>query len=315
MNDPNMAMMQQMMGGGMCGGDAGKGKGKKGDQTVLGEYFGVIKSYNPEKGFGFVSCDALKDHEGDVYLHAKHIGNFQVGAEVKFQAYLHQGRLQGRDLQDATGQIPPQQGGMQALPPPPSQSPTEELGNFIGTIKSFNVDKGFGFIDSPDLKAQGYAMDAFLDKDFLAGFKAGDMVSFAAFLSGSKLRARELKDASGGMNAMNTMGGCMPGMGPPGGMGGDMGFMGSKGDFMGKGPSDMDMMMKGGMMKGKGKDDGLFSIKGKGKDEDMGLKGCKKDMGKGNFQKGSKGKWMEAAQNDYNNDDWSNPMKRSRTDW
>merc|ERR1719456_1551184 len=97
---------------------------------------------------------------------------------------------------------------MKALPPPAAPAPSEELGNFVGTIKSFNVDKGFGFIDSPDLKAQGYEMDAFLHKDFASGFNVGDMVSFAAFLQGSKLRARDLQDASGGMNAMNSMGGC-----------------------------------------------------------------------------------------------------------
>merc|ERR1719506_272133 len=83
----------------------------------------------------------------------------------------------------------------------------EELGNFVGTIKSFNMEKGFGFIDSPDLKAQGYEMDAFLHKDMLGGFNVGDMVSFAAYLKDSKLRARELSDASGGMNQMNAMNG------------------------------------------------------------------------------------------------------------
>merc|ERR1740138_632187 len=55
------------------------------DLQSLGEYYGVIKSYNPDKGFGFIACDALKqEHKGDVFLSAKHVGEFQVGAEVKF---------------------------------------------------------------------------------------------------------------------------------------------------------------------------------------------------------------------------------------
>jgi cold shock CspA family protein len=63
-----MMMQMQMMGADpmaaqqiACGGgDKGKGKGK-GNQVILGEFLGVIKSYNLEKGFGFIACDALKD--------------------------------------------------------------------------------------------------------------------------------------------------------------------------------------------------------------------------------------------------------------
>merc|ERR1719353_139214 len=31
------------------------------DLQSLGEYYGVIKSYNPDKGFGFIACDALRE--------------------------------------------------------------------------------------------------------------------------------------------------------------------------------------------------------------------------------------------------------------
>merc|ERR1712118_456232 len=55
----------------------------------LGEFMGVIKSYNPDKGFGFIACDALKEeHKDDVFLSQKHIGEFQAGAEDKFEAVL-----------------------------------------------------------------------------------------------------------------------------------------------------------------------------------------------------------------------------------
>lgn len=87
------------------------GKGGKPSEEGLGEFYGIIKSYNPEKGFGFIACDALKNqHEGDVYLNTRNIGDFKVGQEVKFHAFLHNGRLQGRDLQDATGRVGPQSG-------------------------------------------------------------------------------------------------------------------------------------------------------------------------------------------------------------
>ena len=64
---------------------AGKGSkdcsgGKsKGRDVVLGEFYGTIKNYNIEKGFGFVTCKALSGKgQGDVYLHKKHIREFQV---------------------------------------------------------------------------------------------------------------------------------------------------------------------------------------------------------------------------------------------
>jgi len=275
-------------------GAASKGVGKKGgpraDQEVLGEFFGIIKSYNPEKGFGFIACDALKErHNGDVYLHQRHVTDFQVGAEVKFQAYLHQGRLQGRDLQDATGQAPPQQG--QFKPVVQAASGGEELGNFVGTIRTYNIEKGFGFIESADLKAQGYEMDAFLHKDFIGGFNVGDMVSFSAYLKDSKLRARDLQAAGGGMGGMLSLppppmaGGVwgdspISGMSGPGGMMGgcamdigggcDMmkgkGMMGCFGDACGKGKMDM---MKGMMMPmGKGKMcDGMMGMDSFGGDD------------------------------------------------
>ncbi|CAE8731337.1 unnamed protein product, partial [Polarella glacialis] len=46
---------------------------QKGDQ-VLGTYVGQVKSFNVQKGFGFIQCQDLKQEgwSGDVYLHKKH---------------------------------------------------------------------------------------------------------------------------------------------------------------------------------------------------------------------------------------------------
>mmetsp|Transcript_9071 Transcript_9071/g.27960 ORF Transcript_9071/g.27960 Transcript_9071/m.27960 type:complete len:313 (+) Transcript_9071:3-941(+) len=89
---------------GKVGLQASAAPGNRGDQVVLGTYVGVIKSYNAIKGFGFITCQDLKNegHSGDVYLHQKHAQNspFNVGDTVSFTAYLHAGRLQGRDLTD-----------------------------------------------------------------------------------------------------------------------------------------------------------------------------------------------------------------------
>uniref|UniRef100_A0A7S1RHU0 CSD domain-containing protein n=1 Tax=Alexandrium catenella TaxID=2925 RepID=A0A7S1RHU0_ALECA len=95
---------------GRVGQQATAGSANRGDQVVFGSYVGVIKSYNAIKGFGFITCQELKNegHSGDVYLHQKHAQNspFNVGDTVSFTAYLHAGRLQGRDLADPSAVNP-----------------------------------------------------------------------------------------------------------------------------------------------------------------------------------------------------------------
>jgi len=163
------------------------------DHQKLGEYMGVIKSYNPDKGFGFIACDALKEeHKGDVFLSQKHVGEFQAGSEVKFTAYLVDGKLQGRELQDASGQVGPQSSAGSKV-----GQGDEEIGDFVGTIKSYNGDKGFGFIVSPVLKSQGYDADVFLPPDTIGKFSVGNTVAFTAYKRDGRLRARDLTDASG----------------------------------------------------------------------------------------------------------------------
>mmetsp|Transcript_37783 Transcript_37783/g.87449 ORF Transcript_37783/g.87449 Transcript_37783/m.87449 type:complete len:392 (-) Transcript_37783:72-1247(-) len=200
------------------------------NQEILGEFYGIVKSYNAEKGFGFIVCDALRNqHDGDVYLHNRHIGDFKVGQEVKFQAYLHNGRLQGRDLQDATGLVGPQTGAA------PSSSEEQELGVFVGRIKHFHPEKGFGFIVCEALNMQGYQGDVFLHNKHKDGFQAGDEVAFMAVLRNGKLQGRDLQPASTVIG--EAMGDMMSGM-----MGGMMGGVGMMG-----GPGMMGGMMGGGM--------------------------------------------------------------------
>eukprot|EP00435_Cladocopium_sp_Y103_P045926 s1441_g13.t1 len=155
-----------------------KGGGKH-NEEILGEFFGVVKSYNPDKGFGFIACDALKGQHGDVYLNSRNIGDFKVGQEVKFQAFLHNGRPQGRDLRDATGRVGPQSG---AAPGAEEQ----ELGVFAGKIKNFNQEKGFGFIVCDALATQGFQGDVFLHQKHKGEFKEGDYVAFMAVLRNGK---------------------------------------------------------------------------------------------------------------------------------
>mmetsp|Transcript_47993 Transcript_47993/g.138206 ORF Transcript_47993/g.138206 Transcript_47993/m.138206 type:complete len:167 (-) Transcript_47993:287-787(-) len=67
------------------------------------------------------------------------------------------------------------------------------LGEFTGTIRSFNDWKCYGFIDCDDLKAKGYD-SVFLHGDMKKGYRQGHTVKFTAFLTAEgKVQAKDLK--------------------------------------------------------------------------------------------------------------------------
>lgn len=68
------------------------------------------------------------------------------------------------------------------------------LGHFNGTIRSFDPKQGCGFINCPDVQAQGYSSDVFLSPEELGAFEVGSQVSFTAFLnSKGQPEARDLQ--------------------------------------------------------------------------------------------------------------------------
>lgn len=68
-------------------------------------FTGRIKSYNTEKGYGFIeSSDATAVYGRDVFLHKMHVGSFSVGSFVTFQVDINkQGMPQARELQGSDG--------------------------------------------------------------------------------------------------------------------------------------------------------------------------------------------------------------------
>lgn len=110
-------------------------------------------------------------------------------------------------------------------------------GRYQGRIKSFNVQKGFGFIDCPEAH-QVYGRDVFLHKAQIATFQIGSQVSFAVEINKTSMpQARDLLESDmslGGFAGFGGMG--MPGMGMGGGAGGGKGgYNNSKGGGKGKG--------------------------------------------------------------------------------
>mmetsp|Transcript_18725 Transcript_18725/g.33881 ORF Transcript_18725/g.33881 Transcript_18725/m.33881 type:complete len:413 (+) Transcript_18725:125-1363(+) len=79
--------------------------------NASGRFLGRIKSYNSEKGFGFIECPVTKKQfDRDVFVHKAQIANFKVGEEVTFMVELSkQNWPQAKDLQYAGAGY--QQGG------------------------------------------------------------------------------------------------------------------------------------------------------------------------------------------------------------
>ena len=153
-------------------------------REILGEYYGVIRNFDPFKGFGFIFCKELYDaFNVDVYVHGDSCAEFGTGAEVKFEAYMYNGKVQGRNLEDATGKV-------QASAP----APPNEIGTFVGEVKVFHWDRGYGFIGCDALRAKGYNCDPFVHHTEIKDFWPGQLVAFKAYENAGKLLARDLKE-------------------------------------------------------------------------------------------------------------------------
>lgn len=77
-----------------------------------GRYRGRIKSFNPEKGFGFIECpETHAQFSRDVFLHKAQFGDMTVGTEVTFLVETNkQGMPQAKDLAPLGGPVPSGQG-------------------------------------------------------------------------------------------------------------------------------------------------------------------------------------------------------------
>lgn len=101
--------LQRNGGGGGGGGGGGKGQRSQGGspdvKELLGTLTGVIKSFNEKSGYGFIHCPQVNEMGyNDVFLHHQQKGDFQVGDEVQFTAFLNsKGSAQGMDLQYLQG--------------------------------------------------------------------------------------------------------------------------------------------------------------------------------------------------------------------
>eukprot|EP00747_Dinoflagellata_sp_TGD_P164075 gnl/TRDRNA2_/TRDRNA2_183514_c0_seq1.p2 gnl/TRDRNA2_/TRDRNA2_183514_c0~~gnl/TRDRNA2_/TRDRNA2_183514_c0_seq1.p2 ORF type:complete len:196 (-),score=54.48 gnl/TRDRNA2_/TRDRNA2_183514_c0_seq1:314-901(-) len=163
---------------------------------------GTVKSFSAMKGYGFIDCNGT-----DIFVHYKDCsgGGLQVGDTVTFEMVESEkkpGTYAAKTVTGGTGGAPGVLGS----------------GASRGTVKSFNAEKGWGFIT-----CNVTGVDVFVHiRDCQGGQpQAGDTVAFDQEPSPTK---------PGQMKASNVTGGTQPlNMGGKGGY--DMGSWGGKGGY------------------------------------------------------------------------------------
>lgn len=134
-----------------------------------------------------------------MFLHRAEVGSFNMGDEVSFSIKIKETTQQPQayGLESATGSAQPPQ-----LAHGSKQEPGDsELDEFVGTVKSFNREKGYGFIECLDLHAQ-YSQDTFVHHLELGQFDVGSQVVFSVKLNDkNQPQARHLREAADGRAA------------------------------------------------------------------------------------------------------------------
>jgi len=161
---PPAMMMAAPFYGGMKGGCSGFFKSASKDHA----YFGFVKGFNEEKGWGHIGCEAtMKIYGKDVFLLRNHIsgGVISPGSLVSFKVTM--------------GAKGPQAVDVHILPDGAVSIDGMPGKQFGGYIKSFNAEKGWGFITGDEIQ-ESFGKDIFINKRELGGHtpEQGEPVQF-----------------------------------------------------------------------------------------------------------------------------------------
>ena len=162
-------------------------------ETQLGEppaptVWGKLKWFNPGKRYGFVE---LSDGSGDAFLHASavvgvSIGALQPGVTIEFRTAPAQRGLQVTEVIsiDNSTAAPPRPSRKSSRSPLDRQ-PLEASVQEMGTVKWYNVAKGFGFIVRDGGGKDVFVHVSALDRAGITGLNEGQRV-FVGVAEGTK---------------------------------------------------------------------------------------------------------------------------------
>ena len=166
------------------GGGGGGGGGMP--PQVVGEGTGVVKFFNPQKGFGFIVRD---DGGEDVFVHISAVERAGLtdladGQPLGFTLVDRGGRISATDLKidgepmevvrSSRDSAPGGAGGGGERGP--QRQLTGESAE--GTVKFFNAMKGFGFISRDDGQPDAFVHISAVERAGMAGLNEGDRVKF-----------------------------------------------------------------------------------------------------------------------------------------
>ena len=172
-------------GGGFRGGGGGGGGGFRGGgggmpPQVVGEGKGVVKFFNPQKGFGFIVRD---DGGEDVFVHISAVEQAGLtdladGQPLEFTLVDRGGRISATNLRIEGEPMPVERGGgagAGAAGGPQRQLTGEKAS---GTVKFFNAMKGFGFIQRDDGQPDAFVHISAVERAGIPALNEGDRLEF-----------------------------------------------------------------------------------------------------------------------------------------
>jgi CspA family cold shock protein len=173
-------------GGGFRGGGAGGGGGMP--PQVVGEGKGVVKFFNPQKGFGFIVRD---DGGEDVFVHISAVEQAGLtdladGQPLEFTLVDRGGRISATNLRiegepmaverSGGGAAAAGGGGDRGDRGGPQRQLTGEKAS--GTVKFFNAMKGFGFIQRDDGQPDAFVHISAVERAGIPTLNEGDRLEF-----------------------------------------------------------------------------------------------------------------------------------------
>ena len=159
-------------GGGFRGGGAGGGGGGMPPQ-VVGEGKGIVKFFNPQKGFGFIVRD---DGGEDVFVHISAVEQAGLtdladGQPLEFTLVDRGGRISATNLR-----IDGEPLAVERAERAPQRQLTGEKAS--GTVKFFNSMKGFGFIQRDDGQPDAFVHISAVERAGIPTLNEGDRLEF-----------------------------------------------------------------------------------------------------------------------------------------
>jgi CspA family cold shock protein len=171
-------------GGGGGGGFRGGGAGGGMPPQVVGEGKGIVKFFNPQKGFGFIVRD---DGGEDVFVHISAVEQAGLtdladGQPLEFTLVDRGGRVSATNLRIEGEPMAVERsgGGASAGGAGGGGGPQRQLTGekASGTVKFFNAMKGFGFIQRDDGQPDAFVHISAVERAGIPTLNEGDRLEF-----------------------------------------------------------------------------------------------------------------------------------------